>query len=191
MSCHSGIGKGFRVYGGACLLLSVALAGLPLVNSLAVTELQDTIQASVAESCTLERTVGDGNYSATVQAGTVYSPFVTSTYKVICNNATGFTVDAVFTKLSGTGEAITYGNVTPDATHLGIWTAYTSFNSANIAGTWQAASSTYTGGVLMSANSVTAAAGQTATVTYKIGIRDNQAAGTYTGTATYTLNQNS
>lgn len=166
---------------------SIALAAMPVVGAMATAnEITDTLTLNIASACTLERTDGDGSYTQTVQMGTVYDNFAKSTYKVICNSASGYSVSATFTSLADTrtsgtkGEAITYSATVPSDTNLGVWTAVIGNNTAGIAAT---------NGVLMSGSGVTT--GAEAVVTYKVGVRSNQAAGTYQGTATYKLSSGS
>ena len=142
--------------------------------------LADNLSVTVNETCTFARTAGSGTYAVTMAVNKLNSSVGTSTFTAICNNPSGFSVAAVFTSITGTGAAITYSATTPSA-NSGTWTAYNSTADANIAAT---------NGTLMTASGVTDAAGQAATVVYKIGTRNNQAKGAYSGTATYTLTQN-
>ena len=104
-----------------------------------------------------------------------------STFKAVCNNASGFSVSAVPTALSGTGEAINYSATTPTA-GSGTWTATKTEVAGNIAAS---------NGVLMSSDGTTSADGLVETVTYQVSTRANQAKGDYEGKMTYTLTQNS
>ena len=161
---------------------SVALAAMPIVGVFAADPepVVDTITVTVDETCTLTRTTGNGNYTATLNAGTVNPSVGSATFTAVCNNATGFNITATPTALTGAGEAINYSATTPTA-GSGTWTA----TKTNVAGNIPA-----TGGVLMSATGPTVAAGQTETVTYQVSVRSNQAKGDYSGTMTYTLVQN-
>ena len=145
--------------------------------------LADNLSVTVSETCTFSRTTGNGTYAVTMAVNKLNSNVGTSTFTAICNNPSGFSVAAVFTSITGTGAAITYSATTPSA-NSGTWTAAKgdSSSTANIAAT---------NGVLMSTDAVTAAEGISQQVTYKIGTRNNQAKGAYSGTATYTLTQNS
>lgn len=162
---------------------SLALAAMPVVGVFAADPepVVDNITITVSETCTLTRTSGNGNYTATMSTNALNASVGSSTFKAVCNNASGFSVGAVPTALSGTGEAITYSATTPTA-GSGTWTATKTEVAGNIA-----ASS----GVLMSTNSTTSAEGLTETVTYQVSTRANQAKGDYSGTMTYTLTQNS
>ncbi len=161
---------------------SLALAALPMVGAFADNppSVVDTITITVSETCTFTRTTGESTYTATMAVNALNPSVGTSTFTAICNNASGFSVSATPTALSGTGEAITYSATTPQAGD-GTWTATKSGQGGNIAAT---------GGVLMTANGPTAAAGQAETVTYKVSTRNNQAKGDYTGRMTYALTQN-
>ncbi len=175
---------------------SAVLAAMPLVGVMAAdpAAITDTITVNVSPTCSFERTTGNGTYSATLPAAssTVNTAIGSSTFTAICNNATGFNVGTVAEDLTGPGQAITFASELPTAGG-GTWAAKKS-NNQYIAGAKQESGDNagkYTGGTLMSTNTVTPAAGQTETVTYQASIRDNQASGSYTGHITYTLVQNS
>lgn len=161
---------------------SLAFAALPMVGAFAAdpAAVVDTIKITVSETCTFTRTTGEALYTATMAVNALNESVGTSVFTAICNNATGFSVSATPIALSGTGEAINYSATTPTA-GSGTWTATKSGQGGNIAAS---------GGILMSANAPTAAAGQEETVTYKVSTRNNQAKGDYQGTMTYTLTQN-
>lgn len=182
---------------------SLAIAAMPVVGVFAEDEepavtptadpaaIEDVITVVVDESCTFNRTAGNGSYTRSMAQNALAANMGTSTYNAVCNNATGFDVNAVFEKLTGTGEAIEYSDTTPVA-GSGTWTAHTSFGEgSNMIGAWQEESSTYTGGILMSTDGVTNDEGITATVTYTVSTHTNQGKGSYSGKATYTLSQNS
>lgn len=166
---------------------SIALAALPVVGVFAddPAALEDELQITVNESCTFTRgTGGQSSFQETMQAGEVNSNFGSNTFTSKCNNGTGYTVTAEFTPLAeenGAGTAITYSTTTPDSTHLGIWTAYNSTTSTNIAN----------GEEVLNTSAADPVAGTSFSVVYKVGLNANQEQGTYTGTATYTLAQKS
>lgn len=169
-------------------VISGVMTILPLAEVLATTAcgdpIVDNISVTVNAVCTFERTNGTGTYSTSVNTGQVVTSF-TSTFKVVCNNANGFTTKGAFTSLTGTGTAISYTNATAPSGTSGTWTA--------IKGATGTAATTSNmianNGTVMSSNGPTTGTSQQ--VSYKIGSRNNQAAGTYTGTATYTTTQNS
>ena len=151
---------------------------------------------------TLNLTINDAcNFSRTSQTVTVemnpnqLDTSMTSTYKIICNDAAGYSVSAVFTKMKPmtgyTGTNIDYSETTPTA-GSGTWTATKGAASAttNIAGTYNTQTEKYTGGTLMSGTGPTSTSGTTQQVTYKVGTAAAQAAGNYQATATYTATQN-
>lgn len=164
----------------AVLGASAVLAALPVVGVFATDPeaVEDTITITVSETCTLTRTTGNGNYTATMSTNALNPSVGSSTFTAVCNNASGFSVSATPTALSGTGEAINYSATTPTA-GSGTWTATKTEVSGNIAAT---------SGVLMSTNATTT--GLTETVTYQVSTRANQAKGDYEGTMTYQLTQN-
>ena len=161
---------------------SLALAAMPVVGVFAAdpAAIEDSITITVSETCTFERTTGNGSYTATMAVNALNASVGSSVFTAICNNANGFSVSATPTSLSGTGEAITYSATTPTA-GSGTWTATKTTVAGNIAAA---------DGVLMTSAGVTAAAGQTETVTYKVSTRNNQAQGDYTGSIEYALTQN-
>ena len=159
---------------------SLALAAMPVVGVFAADPepVVDNIKITVNETCTLTRTTGNGNYTAAMSTNALNPSVGSSTFTPVCNNATGFSVSATPTALSGAGEAINYSATTPTA-GSGTWTA----TKTEVAGNIDA-----TGGVLMSTNATTT--GLTETVTYQVSTRANQAKGDYHGTMTYALTQN-
>ena len=159
-----------------------AMAALPVAGVFAAdpAPITDTLTVQIGEACTFQRAAnaGDGAYTKSLDLGQLDAEFASSGFKVVCNNATGYNVAAVFTALAGPGENITYSQTTPTA-GSGTWTA--SVGADNLAAT---------GASLLSNDGVTSTSGDTATVNYKVSVRNNQGKGTYTGTATYTLTQN-
>ena len=175
-------------------VLAGVLAAIPVVGTFAAgTYMNSTIttnlELTINDACSFTRT----NQSVTVSMDpNALNTSMTSTYKVICNDVAGYSVAAVFTKMTGPGADIEYSATTPTA-GSGTWTATKGAASAtsNIAGTWQSGSSTYTGGTLMSGSGPTTTSGTSQQVTYKVGTAASQAAGAYSATATYTATQNS
>ena len=163
---------------------SVALAAMPVVGVFAADNISidDNITITVSDNCAFTRETGTGTYTATMSPNALNANVGASTYKVICNNSKGYSVGAVFSGLTGdqtTPETITYSATTPTA-GSGTWTATKTVAAGNIAAS---------GGVLMSNNGTTPAAGDTETVTYQVSTTNTQAAGSYTGKATYTFLQ--
>ena len=167
---------------------SLALAAMPMVGVFAAdpAALTDTLQITVNESCTFERgTGGSSTFQKTMAASAVDDNFGSNTFTSKCNNGLGYTVTGDFSDIeedNDRGTAIAYGTVTPDSTHLGIWTAY---KSTATAGNITNHSS------ILNTSAADPAGGTSFSVTYKVGLHDNQEQGTYTGTATYTLAQKS
>ena len=160
---------------------SLAFAALPVVGVFAAdpAPVEDTITITVSETCTLSRTTGNGNYSATMSVNALNPSVGSSTFKAVCNNASGFSVGASATALSGPGTAIGYSATTPTA-GSGTWTA----TKTNVAGNIAASN-----GVLMTSAGPTDGDGVTETVTYQVSTLPDQAKGDYSGTMTYTLTQ--
>lgn len=163
---------------------SLAFAALPVVGAFASdpAAVVDTLTVTVDESCTFDHDGSSGSYTKSMSAGQLDANFATSTFKATCNNGKGYTVGAAFTSLAHTsngGDAITYSATTPTA-GSGTWTA--SVSDTNIAAS---------NGTLLNTTEQDPAGGTSRTVTYKVSTHNDQAQGTYRGTATYTLTQKS
>ena len=168
-------------------VVSGAMAVLPLADVLATacgSAITDNLSVTVTSQCEFTRTSGNGTYSITKDVNTL-DETLTSTFKVVCNNKTGFTTKGSFTSLAKSGaQAITYTSSTAPTAGSGTWTAIKG-------GTGTAASTSNmiaNNGTVMSSSTVTGGTSQQ--VSYKISTRANQAAGSYTGTATYVTTQN-
>ena len=162
---------------------SLVLAAMPVVGVFATdpAAVVDTLTVTVNESCNFEHDTGNnGSFTHAMAANALNANFGSSTFKAACNNGKGYDINAEFQSLAHTGnagEAIAYSATTPTA-GTGTWTA--TVNSSNIAAT---------GGKVASTSSQDPAGGSTYTVNYTVSTHDDQAQGTYTGTATYTLVQ--
>ena len=162
---------------GAASLLFAAMpiVGVFAANPAAIT---DTLTVNVNLSCTFTRTTGTGNYSKTMVANDYDASFGSSTFTAHCNNGTGYTVTPTFSSLTFTGATmpITYSTTAPSA-GSGTWAAFLG----------SATNPLTSGTALATQNSQDPAAGRTYTVNYKVGLKNNQPKGTYTGTASYQL----
>ena len=161
---------------------SLVLAAMPVVGVFAADPegLVDTLTVTVNESCTFTRSTGNGQYTQNMTAGALKTDFGSSTFTSACNNGKGYDINAVFTSLAhkgNAGQAITYAAVAPTA-GSGTWTA--SVSSSPIAAS---------NGKLGEQSTQDPSGGRTYTVDYKVSLHSDQAQGTYTGTATYTLVQ--
>ena len=164
---------------------SLALAAMPVVGAFAAdpAAVIDTLTVTVDEACTFNHDGSSGSYTKALEPGELDENFATSTFKSMCNNGKGYTVGVVFTNLAhldNAGASIVYSATTPTA-GSGTWTAQVQGGS-NIAAS---------GGVLIDTNTQDPAEGTVAAVVYKVSLRNDQAQGTYRGTATYTLTQKS
>lgn len=162
---------------------SFAVAAVPIVGAFAACDPQtDTLVLTVSPLCNFTRSSGSATKS-TSMAMNALDTSMTNTFNVVCNNAAGFSVGATFTALEGPGTDIVYtGTASQVTAGSGKWTALK--GEANSTDSIAASS-----GVLMSASGVTSTSGVTQKVTYKVGSASNQAAGSYEGTATYTVTQ--
>lgn len=162
---------------GAASLLFAAMpiVGVFAANPAAIT---DTLTVNVSLSCTFTRTTGTGNYTKTMTANQLDTAFGTSTFTSKCNNGSGYSITPTFTSLTFTGAAqpITYSATAPTE-GSGTWTALLGSATTGL-----------TSGTAFGAQtSQDPSAGRTYTITYQVGLKNNQAKGTYTGTAKYQL----
>lgn len=177
----------------AGVVAAATMSAFPIAGAFAI---QDELTVNIGSSCELTRTNGTGSYTKTMQLNALDAEFGTSTYKVVCNNGKGFYVSAAFSDLddSGPGDNITYSATTPIA-GSGTWTSTvtsdTSLGGAFTEHNIDPSSEDPAAKNLMNYNNVTPSDGFTATVLYKVSTRNNQAQGSYKGTASYVLNQNS
>ena len=172
---------------------SLALAAVPMVGAFA--DFTDTINVTISESCTLSRKAyasggvsnnpshknGTGGtwstvantdtLSTTMSNGTVYNTLGYSQFEVACNRVGGYKVTVATTALSITGASI------PNNTTY----------SASVSGWSPVSGSTKltNGSTVNTETSPTS--GTTFEVSYGVGVSATQAAGTYSGTATYSL----
>lgn len=161
------------------VVTSLTFAAVPVISSFATSDsVTDNLSISIADSCSFDRTSGNGEYAATINAGTYAANFASSTFTVTCNTFDTYTVTAVFSDLTnGAEDSISYGTHDPNGSES-IWTA-------KLGDSTSAAVNVANGDSII--NTTVADGGSTATVRYSVGAASNQAAGTYTGRATYTL----
>ena len=178
---------------------SAALAAMPVFGVFAtdITTVTDTLTVTVDPTCSFNAQQGGtapdatNGYSKTMLANAFDASFGTTTLTVTCNNAKGYSVGSVMNNLQGpaqsggsTYETITYSITDLAAAGQGKYSAgYSNVINGATAVTGQVPQS----GTLMTSNTMTPAAGDTSTITYKVSTTSNQAAGSYVGTAVYTL----
>lgn len=173
---------------------AAALAVMPVVSVFAANPV-DTVSVTINESCTFTReayssggvtnntshkngtggtwstTANTDTLSATMTNGSTQANLGSSQFKVVCNHATGYKVTVATTSL-GTGTTAIPNNTT---------------YSAEVSGWSPVSGSTkLTNGSTVKTESTTTA-GTTFEVSYGVGISRTQQAGTYSGTATYSL----
>ncbi len=186
-------------------IAALGLAVVPFAGVFAdIRTMTDTINVTVNPECTFSKasdsdTPSAHGYSKTLAANSEVTTVGTTTMVVKCNDATGYKVsvnsddkkpgDLVGPAKSGTGN-----ETIPFAT--GALTKGTAgWNAATTATTVSGTTKTETaylsaGATVLSSNTMTPAAGDTATIKYDVATSTNQAAGTYTGSITYTLTPN-
>lgn len=176
-------------------MASVAVAMTPVVGVFAAnpSPLTDTINITVSENCSLASSAS--TFTQSMAPGATNNNFGSSTLTAICNNASGFKVQASFTaftdqRSSGTkGTNISYSTAAPvNTASAATWTAVLGAASSTV---YIKPSSDSSPTNILNESSVTSASGVTAQVSYKVATATNQAKGTYKATATYTLTQNS
>lgn len=183
---------------------AVALAAMPIVGAFAtdITKVTDTLTVTINPICTFNAQQGvdsqnaafaTNGYSKTMTANEYEDEFGVTTLTVTCNNAKGYTVSSTMNNLVGPAKAtsgnetITYSTDDLNAAGSG---AYSAGFSKVINGAAAVTGQVPQSGTLMTSTVMTPAGGDTATITYKVSTTNNQAAGTYTGTAVYTLTAN-
>lgn len=183
---------------------SVALAAMPVVGVFAtdITKVTDTLTVTIDPICSFNAQQGvdsqnaayaTNGYSATMTANDFDDSFGETTLTVTCNNAKGYTVSSTMNNLVGPAKAssgnetITYS--TDDLTAAGEG-KYSAGYSKTINGGQATTGQVPATGTLMTSSVMTPAGGDTAVITYKVSTTNNQAAGSYTGTAVYTLTAN-
>ena len=165
-------------------IAALGLAVVPFAGVFAadITSMKDTINVTIADACTFD--VASHSYTKAMTANTADTIGAT-TMKVTCNNYTGYDVNGVYASLNGNGtNKITFGEAAP-AAGTSTWAAQAIVTLDG--GSPAAAAYLGNNGTVMSNTKQTVAAGDTAAIAYKAATSNNIAAGTYTGTATYTL----
>ena len=181
---------------GVSAALAVAAVPFGLVSAVDITTVTDTLTVTIDPTCSFNAQQ-DGTapsatngYSKTMTANGFDDSFGVTTLIVTCNNAKGYSVGSVMNTLTGPAKAgsgneeITYSTTDLSAAGQGKYSAgYSNVIGGATAVTGQVPQS----GTLMTSNTMTPAAGDTSTITYKVSTTSNQAAGSYVGTAVYTL----
>ncbi|MBR3132093.1 hypothetical protein IKG33_01630 [Candidatus Saccharibacteria bacterium] len=173
-------------------LAAVALAAVPMLNVMAIGEsFTDTIVITINDTCVFARqstahTNGDGTWgtgttadtlSATRTNGTLTNNLGASNFTVSCNHPTGYKVTVATTSLvHGTTNSITIPN---NKTYTNSVSGWSPANAKT--GTI----TKYVNGDTVKSSS-SPVNSSTFVIYYGVGISTTQAAGTYTGTATYT-----
>ena len=165
-------------------IAALGLAVVPFAGVFAadITTMKDTINVTIADACTFD--TASHSYTKAMTANTT-ADIGTTTMKVTCNNYSGYEVTGAYSALAGNGaNKISFGESAPTA-GTSSWAA-----SAIVTvdgGSPVAAAYLKNNAAVMSNSKQTIAAGDIAAITYKAATSNDIAAGTYTGTATYTL----
>ena len=172
---------------------SAVLAAMPVVGVFAddITTMTDTLTVTIEASCTFD--AASHTYSDTLTANQYVESFGKTTMNVACNNAKGYTVTSAMNDLVGPANAasgnekIEYSATAVSAAGAGKYSAAAT-NTIN--GATGAAAQVSASGTLMTSSVMTPAGGDQSVIVYSVSTTNNQAAGTYTGTAVYTLATN-
>ena len=168
-------------------LVSVSFLSLPILilsgSAIATSDpaaVVDNLSVTVDEICTFSRTVGSGSIAKAMTANKGATNMGGSTFKAVCNSDDGYSVKAVFTSLSGgTGNA-SFSYASPSKGY-NRYSAYLGDSSS----TTRVAAN----GNIMDTSEADGEDGTTQQIYYKCSTANDIPAGTYTGTATYTLTQ--
>lgn len=163
-------------------IVTLALAVVPVASSFAATTTTDTLNVTVSTNCNISGGAtrsGSGGTNALIN---VSGGAITIT----CNGAKGYTAKlksaTALTNTTSSSYTIPYYTSTPPAAGVGAWAAYIGSETSPVA----------IGGTIKSTTGPDAStSGSSVTMNYKVGTTTTQAAGTYSGTATYEVTVNS
>ena len=140
----------------------------------------DNLSVNVEEICTFSRTVGTGSITKAMTANKGATNMGGSTFKAICNANSGYSVKAVFTSLTGGSGSASFAYSSPSKGY-NRYSAYLGDSSS----TTRVAAN----GNIIDTSEADGEDGITQQIYYKCSTATDVPAGTYTGTATYTLTQ--
>lgn len=176
--------------------ISLALSALPVMGAFADLSQTDNISITVSDNCALAygstaHANGDGNWtsnklSATRTNGTVTYNLGKTNFNVICNNNSGYKVVVATSDLTHTTNSslkIPAYSTTDYSASVSGWSPIIDSGSAPTA-----SSTKYKSGDVVKTQS-SATASTAFGVYYGVGISAAQPAGTYEGTAIYTLSK--
>ena len=167
------------------IMVFLAVTGLFVAKVTAVSDpaaVVDTLTVTVNEVCTFTRTSGSGTYTASMQPNKTNMTLGTSEFTAICNSENGYQVVAAFTALTGSVNGSIPYTASKPTTSTKRWTAVLGASSST---TYMATSNAK----LMDTDGPDDTDGTVQAVSYKVSTGGGLSAGTYTGTATYTLSQ--
>ena len=168
-------------------ILSVSVVSLSILllsgNAIAASDpvaVVDNLSVNVEEICTFSRTVGSGSIAKAMTANKGATGMGGSTFTAICNSNGGYSVKAVFTSLTSASSSASFDYANPTKGY-NRYSAYL----GNSSSTTRVASN----GNIMDTSEADGEDGTTQQIYYKCSTANDIPAGTYTGTATYTLTQ--
>ena len=168
-------------------ILSVSVVSLSILllsgNAIAASDpvaVVDNLSVNVEEICTFSRTVGSGSIAKAMTANKGATGMGGSTFTAICNSNGGYSVKAVFTSLTSASSSASFDYANPTKGY-NRYSAYL----GNSSSTTRVASN----GNIMDTTVADDENGTVQEIYYKCSTANDVPAGTYTGTATYTLTQ--
>ncbi|MDO4508159.1 MAG: hypothetical protein Q4B65_02120 [Candidatus Saccharibacteria bacterium] len=177
---------------------SLAMAAMPVVGVFAVDQ-TDTLKVTIDSSCSVKNITHDNGsdevgkwsgdtLSGTLSAGAYDNNFGSTSMTVVCNNSAGWQVTATTSDLVNAKN----DKISPVA-NLSAGTTGYNWTVSQDDGTGLTIPTGAQGAAaedsVASYNKPTDGNGKTFTVTYGISLANDVAAGTYSGTVAYTLNQ--
>ncbi len=187
-------------------IAALGLAVVPFAGVFAddIRTMTDTIKVTVDPACAFSKASDSDNpsahtYTQKLAANSDVTTVGTTKMVVVCNDATGYKVtvnsdDKAPSALVGPKKSESSNEQIPFTTSaLSKGTA--GWNAATTATSISGTPKTETvylsaGATVLTSTTMTPAAGDTATIKYDVATSTNQAAGTYTGSITYTLAPN-
>lgn len=168
-------------------ILSVSIVSLSILllsgNAIAASDpaaVVDNLSVNVEEICTFSRTSGTGSIAKTMTANKGATNMGGSTFKAVCNSDDGYSVKAVFTSLTDGSSSTSFAYSSPSKGY-NRYSAYLGDSSS----TTRVAAN----GNIIDTSTADDENGTTQQIYYKCSTANDVPAGTYTGSATYTLTQ--
>ncbi|MBR2658610.1 hypothetical protein IKD57_01790 [Candidatus Saccharibacteria bacterium] len=181
---------------------SLALAAMPVVGVFADTQatVTDTVTLTVSPTCKMEATAAAATYNlGTSTVAHEYAAVTGTPMTITCNAQAGWTLTAAVTALTATGTTQTIPFGAYSTSGESVWSAQMALSgndttNASLGTEWNdfTLAKTFAGDLsistVASGNANSAVSGLIITPSYKAYGAAHQAAGSYSGTITYTFN---